>query len=789
MSRVRITGAVCLAVALSAQAGTTINFSLDSQYSTSAGVFTSRGQLIRTLWSGRPMSSGSHTVTWDDRDDEGNAVAEGSDVQVRLLRHRVSYQWDGVIGNTSAHFSGPGVHHSLYPPSSIAIAGSRAIYAVGYNEIDNGLRGFSLDQPQIEIDTLERPDPYVTWALVASDGKVAYWADGGGLSNTNFVMASDLQARKPQPLPMGQSVCLQPIGPVCRPGRSYAGVIDVNERKSQSPTGLAVQTHGNILAIAHATSGTIKLFDKTSGAFLRDISIPSQADASNQLATAPNGDLWVVEPHRVVRYTHLDSDPVIETVVNDLQHPLAVAVAPASDDLVLIADGGGSQQVKAYDRRGQALWTFGKPGGYGSDPRIGTDKLWFRFDGTAERTAMAVGPGGDFWIVDTCNDRMLHISAGHSYIEQIAYLPASYNATVDANMPARVFANYLEYSVPANKPLTPGPTASWSLVRNWLAGLPDVAAEPEARNGLFTGFQAVVTMRNQRTYALSSAHGKQVILELPASGAARLAATLPAPASGETSRVLYEDGDIGYAATSKDTQSIYRQALTGFDAAGDPQWEPAQNILAAIPTTADSPSYKGAFSGITGPRFPITSSSEVIFYDQSVAISDPLSVHGFHLGAVSLGGRQWEWRSSRAGSFEEPGAFPNKAVDPNINYGGNMVWAVGRHIVYGYHGEGFTDPMNGKVGQANRFMHFYDDGLFIGQFGTPTTRTKGEADIGAAGNAFSNILVAAPDAGRLLFFHNDEGQHGGVHRWTINNLASVHELLANGRCGGSMTLQ
>jgi hypothetical protein len=786
----RLVYGVCLALtAAQTHALTRINFSLDRGYTTSAGVFDASGSLIRTLWSAQHLGPGKHSVTWDDRDDARYPIEAGTRMQVRLLRHQVSYQWDGVIGNTSARFTGAGVHRSLFPPSSIAIVGKDVIYTVGYNELGSSTAGFSLEQPQLNSSALARPDAYAAWSLVASDGNLVYLANTGGLSDSSFVMALDARSRSPKPLPLGQSICLPPNAILCTSGRQYAGVVDLNREKSQAPTGLAVQPNGRVLAVAHGQQGVIRLFDKNSGTLLGEISIPKQSDASNQLACGPDGDLWVLERDKAVRFTHLGSDPSIAASITDLEHPLAVAVAPADGEQVLIADGGSSQQIKAYNREGQRLWSFGRKGGYDNDPSVTNDKLWFRFDATLERTGLAIEADGSFWVIDTSNDRMLHISAAHTYIEQLAYLPASYCATVDSTHPNRVFANYLEYDVPPNEPLQPGPNASWSLTHNWLAGLPSDAQEPNARNGAFSGLQSVVTLRNQRTYAMTGAHGRQIVLELPRSGPARLAATLPPPLAGETAQIMYEDGELGHADTKEHLQSVYRQELVGFDAAGNPQWGSTANVLAAVAVTADSPVYKGAFSGITGPRFPITSSDRVIFFDQSVAAADPQTTNGFHLGAVTVGARNWIWKTSRAGPFDEPGAFPTNAADPAVHYGGNMVWSVGRQIVYGYHGEGFRDPLNGKVGQANHFMHFYDDGLFIGQFGLPTTRAVGDADAGVAGNSFSNILVSSGAGGRLLFFHNDESQHGGVHRWTIANLESVYEMTATGRAGDSVTLQ
>lgn len=56
------------------EATTTFNFALYGPATTSAGVFTTQGVLVRTLWRGTQMSAGTYSETWDDLDDHGNPV-------------------------------------------------------------------------------------------------------------------------------------------------------------------------------------------------------------------------------------------------------------------------------------------------------------------------------------------------------------------------------------------------------------------------------------------------------------------------------------------------------------------------------------------------------------------------------------------------------------------------------------------------------------------------------------------------------------------------------------------
>jgi hypothetical protein len=117
-----------------------------------------------------------------------------------------------------------------------------------------------------------------------------------------------------------------------------------------------------------------------------------------------------------------------------------------------------------------------------------------------------------------------------------------------------------------------------------------------------------------------------------------------------------------------------------------------------------------------------------------------------------------------------------------IQYGGNYAMALGTDVFYGFHGEFW------KSGEANQFLHFRD-GQFLGQFGTPGLHytincgaTQGTQRIGdwslpgSAGNSMSPSLVAGRTKDELFFYHNDESQHAGVHRWRVAGLDTITQI-------------
>ena len=759
------------------------SYVLPDAATTSAGVYTPQGVLVRTLWRAEPRSAGEHQESWDNRDDSGAVVPDAS-YEIKLVHYRLTYVWEGVIGNSSESFDGALAHKAYLPPAAIVISGDEAFYAVGYNEGQPGLHGFRLAAPQSDTHPFASTDPFVGYSMIAVDATRLYWADTGGLARTSLIAAYDLKSRKPAPFPAGVATCLnRPANSTqCYPDQDYKGVVDVQADPAQMPTGLAVQPSGRILAVAHGGQDLVRLFDKASGELLRELPVPLVAKASNQLAMSPGGDLWVVSGRAVLRFTDLEREPRVLARIDGLEHPVALAAQGGNDEGVWVADGGNSSQLKRFDGAGRLVAVVGVRGGYASDPLVAPDKLCFLSREGGERTAIAVS-FETLWVVDTCNNRMLRFRLDRSgparSDAELAYLPAFYTATVDHGQPRRVFANFLEFDVDDDEPLVAG--RSWRLMRNWLAGMPAALVDERSFNGAFGGFLSVETLANGRTYAMLAANGRQAIVELPASGPMRVLKLLAAPLPGSTAKVLYENGDLGYALTGKQTQSALRLPLTGFDGAGDPVWAAEPVVLAKVPVLPGSPHYRGAFSGMP-PRFPVTASGRVVFFDQSVEGNE-----GFHLGAAALGGQAWLWQASPTGRLDGKGSFQTKAIDHSLNYGGNAVWASGRHIVYGYHGEFYKDLQNGRVGQANQFMDFDETGLFLGQFGHPSTQPPTPLQAGMSGNAFSPTLVRSGT--RLYLYHNDEWAHGGVHRWRIDGADELRELRGSGTSATSIVLR
>ena len=119
------------------------------------------------------------------------------------------------------------------------------------------------------------------------------------------------------------------------------------------------------------------------------------------------------------------------------------------------------------------------------------------------------------------------------------------------------------------------------------------------------------------------------------------------------------------------------------------------------------------------------------------------------------------------GEYPDDGAYD---IGNYVRNAGNYMQVVDRSIFWGYNGEFW------KGLQTNKYNHYYDNGLFVGQFGVAGNVAKEsgiEAYPGMAGNANSGTYVKVGDD--IYLYHCDENAHAGVHRWKISNLYSIQE--------------
>jgi hypothetical protein len=751
----------CLAPA---QAGTA-RLVLPCACRTSAAVFDSSGRLLRTLWSGKSHAAGPLAISWDGLDDEGQRALPGAHYLVRVLAHDVHYVWEGVIGNSSSELTGPHVYRAANPINGMAIdAQGHAFYVVGYNEQQSAIHRFSTRDPQ-SPSSLAHDDYRRVFRYAATDGTLAYFANVGLAAPraspmrdaATFVIALQVSDGAEYAFARGRAVFPNPQSPGDNRWNSAIDYrdenIDVGGEFRDAPSGLAVQQRASALFVAHRRLNTVCVLDKRDGSVLTNLAVEAPA----ALAVAPDDSLWVLSQVRgayaLLRYRGAGGEwAEVARNLPALQQPVTLAVSPV-DGTIVVADAG-TEQLKAFSERGEPRWTYGRDGGYrDGDPRVTNDRLWL----SAGATYIAFQADGSLWFGDPGNARNLHLSPQRQVLGQTMYMPKSYHAAVDPLNPARVFNRFWEFSVDYSRPLKD----SWRLVRNWKAGL-DSSYVTE-----LDGLRQVVTLANGHTYGLAprnGPHGTEVV-ELTAAGLRSTGTRL------DFGVHLFPDGSVREFRERPNKVAVYTRKLSGFDASDNPQWGAPELLVSVSPVRPQDPHYHDVpmADGVNEPTFPETASGIVVFFN-------PGKSRGMHLGGVRVGEDRWAWRASPSGEWtvDADGAITSLdgtyELGRGVQYPGNVVTVSGRDIIYGYHGEAW----NG--GQANQWMHYRDDGLFVGQFGAPVypAQNRTLAHAGAAGNALSPELVTVNH--QLYLWHNDEGVHGGVHRWHIDGVARMKTL-------------
>jgi hypothetical protein len=748
----------CLATA---QTKVSFSFSLPASASTSAGVFSKDGTLLKTLWSGVTYTAGSHTIDWDGTYDDGTLATPGS-YDIRVLSNNVKYQWEGVIGNTSDAVSGPTVQRFFERLYGMAIAGNSAYFATGYNEGSPSQAKFLLSNPQVKVDVLPSSGTGQATTFLTTDGINVYYGGNDQFSpnHANWFVYATRTADD------GETMFANGSPLACVYGRTYPSAINIINDANAAISGMAVQKTGPYLFVSHKKLNELHVINKTTGALIKRIALT----APQGLTTDNTNNLWVIytlNGNTVVNKFAVQADGSLSATALNLTgvtDPVAMAVSPDGNTLV-VADGGNSQQLKAFDNNtGASSWTFGQQGGYLTNPNVTNDKFYFSdVSGSIHESFISFQSDGSFWVGDIGNYRTLHFSASRNYIEQMMFLRHNYSIAVDANNASRVFAEYLEFKIDYTKPLSPK-NGSWTLVKNWRASVPAAYYQ----DFIVNVFKYVTTFSNGRTYGLlqNLLTSNWEIVELPASGPVRFTGI-----STNAAVQILPDGSLARYAIAGLGRPAYWQKypLKGFDANNNPQW----NIGGAGDTLATTPVVTGA-DPVDWGSYPmaggVTSSDIVVSFDKDVIQNG----HGFgyHLGGIKAGTNKWLWKTAKSTTPSYQGPFPADGsfdVGNTVQYPGGVALVADQNIFWNYHGEFW------KNSQVNKWNQVYDDGLFIGQFGITGPEVSGQITAPMmAGNVFSANIVKDAN-GDLYLYHNDESHHSALHRWKITGLNTIQE--------------
>jgi hypothetical protein len=722
------------------------NYTLAGSASTSAGVYTASGVLVRTLWSGLNKTVGSYSYAWDGLKDDGSAAAAG-DYTTKVTSNNVTYTWEGVIGNSSGPtVTGPSKHRGLDPIRSMAINGTTIYYALGYTEGITGQYKTTTTNPQSRTQVMPSQyagPPQVEW--VATDGTKVYWAGLDPYANTkSFVWASNVSNDASFTLTSGTNYSTVYGGPIVY---STAGLLT---NASGNITGLAVQAFGSYLFVSRSGMGYIGVYNKTTGAFVRNITLTTPKSIATQA-----GFLWVSYGSSTVEKFTVNGDGTLTTTgvtIAGLTDPRALSV---SQDAATIGvnDGGTSQQVKAFSTAdGSSSWTLGTAGGYSTDASVSNAKFYFNDLRGKKATFLAFAPDGSFWVGDGGNCRVQHYSSSRTFIDRIMFLPRAYYSAIVLNDATRVIAmDGMEFAIDYGQSLTA--TSGWSLAKNWGYAL------NTSDYDFLVSLRSPVTLSNGRTYALTAYNnGKDPyqIVEMVSGGVLRFTGVF---AGGYPK--LYADGSLRRMDYLSGAQQWKKKALTGFSSNN-----PTYGSETAYQTAPDQDvNNAGAFNN---PGEVTTSGIHVAFEGNKTS--------GYHLAGLS--GNAYQWKTSKANATSYTGGFPtdgtydigNQITTTGGAGPGDLAIALENNIFWHYYGEFWK----GAGGQVNKFNHYSDKGLFIGQFGHARDAAAEfgvEAPAEMAGNAFfPDIVKVGSD---YYVYHNDESFHAGIHRWKVSGLNTI----------------
>lgn len=751
----------------------TWEFTLAQASKVSAAVFhPTTGVMIRTLLSAQSYAAGTHTITWDGLDNAGNAVEARGDYVLKKLIHNVAYQWMGAVANSSTQAYGKNRLNWLRGINSMCINGNTAYSGLGFAESNiNQIKIDLATDLHYKIPILEPINGDANAEIITcdTDGTRVYWACFDPNTPANSWTFATKVSDDTEYLFTDASSTSQ----ATTWGRTYAKVIDKNANATQRPTGIAVQKGANVnLFIAHSGLNQIKVYNKTTGLFVRNITKTSV----RHLKIDSNNNLWLVTGTNSVTKHTINSNGTISTAVltiSAVTKPLGLDIS-ADGTTIAIIDGGASQQIKAFNTStGASVWTLGQAGGYTSNSAVSTDRFMFDhpvIDKDGIHTPFIAFSSSNIYVGDPGNFRVLKYDLSRNHVDTMSAYRMLYNVGLIKNTTGRLLADWLEYSIDYSKTLGPR-NGSWNLARNYAGGIvagymPTFSLDLRAfRTGFYhSGSGRTYTIV---TYTDIDEIRYPEIAELT-SGTLRLTGirgnAFEAWDFDENGNILYIDGDRDNAGT---TVRYYKKNLLSIDGSGNPIYaaELAVNTLTNI--SASEPAYKGYTK-------PFVSSTGKYFYFAKFKENQ-----GYHFGASTSALSSFLWKVSPSTPTNYAGDYPSDNrfdIGNGVEYPGGDLYGIGRHAFWNYPGEFW------KNSQVNKHHHHLDSGLLVDIFGV--TIPDAEAADGkwsprqAAGNVMAPVVEQAP-SGDLYVYTQDESFHSGPGVWKISNLSSINESSQN----------
>ncbi|WP_422926645.1 FlgD immunoglobulin-like domain containing protein [Singulisphaera sp. PoT] len=339
-----------------------INFTLADQATTTVGIFNDQGQLVRTILSMSPLSSGAHSVMWDGKDDSGVAVAPGN-YKVEIALNRNTYENVGAIGQSVSDPS-----FASHMPSyleSVAVDSSGGIYtANGWDEPGADFKkwdaaGNSIYDANYAIRNgtpngapyrITLDDTYMYFSVGAWGGQQQIWrfniSDG---SAAPFTGANAIDGH----------IQVYATTDGLTPANASTADASIYKAPLQS---LAVS--GNTLYVADAAGNRVLQYNKTTGELIGQFSV----SFPQAMGIDSKGNLWIAHDHGTLSVFSTNGTPLGDSMkgIGDIA---SIAFGP-NGNLYLANSTAG--QVQIYSLNGintKLVQTLGQPAQPGdSDP-------------------------------------------------------------------------------------------------------------------------------------------------------------------------------------------------------------------------------------------------------------------------------------------------------------------------------------------------------------------------------------------------------------------------------------
>jgi hypothetical protein len=251
---------------------TNFSYVLTRKCKTSAGVYNSSSQLIRTIWASKPDSAGTRIGWWDGNDDFGSS-ATGGPFTIQALDDSVVYHWDGIIGNSSTNQTGPttlGGNFADPGTENMMLAVGSVLYiSTGYGEGTASRMRTTTSNYNSIVAYIGGKNGF-TNELIASDGTNVYWSFYNGSTSNSAVYATTVASDANVSFSSGTTYS----------GWSTLAYSNGGAAPTYEIRGLAVQLSHPYIVVCRPGINQVLVCNKTTGALAQTYTITGAGPAS-----------------------------------------------------------------------------------------------------------------------------------------------------------------------------------------------------------------------------------------------------------------------------------------------------------------------------------------------------------------------------------------------------------------------------------------------------------------------------------------------------------------------------